>query len=197
VSVLPDGGFLIADSGNQRLRKMAADGTISTIAGIGTVGDADGIGYTGDGADLRSADLGPVDLDRLTALSGAIIGRDQVERILVQLANVVVWTDRLGGLTKPVQDSLTNPGSRAILRFGSARMSGFLRSLDDAHRSPVSAGQVGPDDALRGPMSTTYASWSESSVPSSRNAGTCLAFERGHNCRLTATWSMLFTPLRR
>ena len=41
-------------------------------------------------ADLRGADLGPVDLDRLRAMSGAIISRTQAERILVELANVVV-----------------------------------------------------------------------------------------------------------
>ena len=41
-------------------------------------------------ADLRGADLGPVDLDRLGALSGAIISRTQAERILVEVANVVV-----------------------------------------------------------------------------------------------------------
>ena len=42
------------------------------------------------GADLRGSDLGPVDLDRLGALSGAIISRAQAGRILVELANVVV-----------------------------------------------------------------------------------------------------------
>jgi len=42
------------------------------------------------GADLRRADLGPIDLDRLAALSGAIITHLQAERILVELANVVV-----------------------------------------------------------------------------------------------------------
>ena len=42
------------------------------------------------GADLRGADLGPVDLNRLGALSGAIVSRTQAERILVELANVVV-----------------------------------------------------------------------------------------------------------
>src|SRR5450759_2034680 len=55
-------------------------------------------------------------------------------------------------------------------------------------------GPIGLDDALR--MSTKYASWSERSVPSSRNAGRCLPFEFGL-CRLTATWSMLFAPFRR
>ena len=38
VAVLPDGGFLIADNDNNRVRRVAADGTISTVAGIGTAG---------------------------------------------------------------------------------------------------------------------------------------------------------------
>ena len=38
VAVTPDGGFVIADRLNQRIRKVAADGTISTIAGDGTAG---------------------------------------------------------------------------------------------------------------------------------------------------------------
>jgi hypothetical protein len=38
VAITPDGGFLIADTGNQRVRKVAADGTITTVAGDGTQG---------------------------------------------------------------------------------------------------------------------------------------------------------------
>ena len=57
-------------------------------------------------------------------------------------------------------------------------------------------GQVGLYDALRGPMSTTYASWSDSSVPSSRSAGTCWVFELGHS-RRTATRSMVFSQIKR
>jgi uncharacterized protein YjbI with pentapeptide repeats len=41
-------------------------------------------------ADPRGADLGPVDLDRLGALSGAVTSHAQAERILVEPANVVV-----------------------------------------------------------------------------------------------------------
>ena len=43
VASLPGGGFLIPDSGNQRIRAVAADGTISTVAGDGTRG------FAGDG----------------------------------------------------------------------------------------------------------------------------------------------------
>jgi hypothetical protein len=54
VSSTPDGGFLIGDSLNGRVRKVAADGRIATVAGSSTRG------YAGDGgpallAQLRSA----------------------------------------------------------------------------------------------------------------------------------------------
>jgi hypothetical protein len=39
LSALAGGGFLIADSGNDRVRKVAPDGTITTVAGGGTGGD--------------------------------------------------------------------------------------------------------------------------------------------------------------
>jgi hypothetical protein len=51
VSPLPDGGFLIADAGNDRIRLVAPDGTISTVAGDGTRG------YSGDGDVATSASL--------------------------------------------------------------------------------------------------------------------------------------------
>jgi glucose/arabinose dehydrogenase len=43
VAVAPDGGVLIADSENQRVRRVSPDGTITTVAGTGT------LGYSGDG----------------------------------------------------------------------------------------------------------------------------------------------------
>jgi hypothetical protein len=43
LAVLPDGGFLIADTGNNRVRRVWPDGTITTVAGDGTAG------FSGDG----------------------------------------------------------------------------------------------------------------------------------------------------
>ena len=51
VAATPDGGFLIADTGNNVIRKVAADGTISTVAGDGNAG------YAGDGGDPTLADM--------------------------------------------------------------------------------------------------------------------------------------------
>lgn len=40
VAALPGGGFLIADSGNDAIRKVNASGSISTVAGVGFAGSA-------------------------------------------------------------------------------------------------------------------------------------------------------------
>src|SRR5262249_27661131 len=49
--VLPDGSFLIADAGNNRVRLVSASGTISTVAGTGVAG------FSGDGGLATAADL--------------------------------------------------------------------------------------------------------------------------------------------
>ena len=51
VSATSDGGVLIADSANGRVRKVAANGTIATVAGTGA------IGYAGDGGPAPLAQL--------------------------------------------------------------------------------------------------------------------------------------------
>jgi sugar lactone lactonase YvrE len=51
VAVTADGGYLIADGTNNRVRRVAPDGTISTVAGTGTAGS------TGDGGPATAAQL--------------------------------------------------------------------------------------------------------------------------------------------
>ncbi|MEA2399485.1 MAG: hypothetical protein QOK25_3041, partial [Thermoleophilaceae bacterium] len=47
----PDGGYLIADFGNNRVRKVSALGVITAIAGNGTQG------YMGDGGPATMAEM--------------------------------------------------------------------------------------------------------------------------------------------
>jgi hypothetical protein len=54
VGAMADGGFLIADENNQRVRRVAPDGTITTAAGSGPTGDANGA-YGGDGGPATEA----------------------------------------------------------------------------------------------------------------------------------------------
>jgi hypothetical protein len=52
IASLADGTLLIADSDNNRIRRVAPDGTIETVAGDGTAG------FSGDGGPAGSAELG-------------------------------------------------------------------------------------------------------------------------------------------
>ena len=72
---LPSGGYLIADTINDRIRRVAPDGTIETIAGTGVNG------YNGDGIDARSADLNEPTGIALTGDGGYIIADSQNHRI--------------------------------------------------------------------------------------------------------------------
>ena len=51
LAALPDGGFLIADEGNDRVRRVWPDGKITTVAGTGEVG------FSGDGGPADAAQL--------------------------------------------------------------------------------------------------------------------------------------------
>ncbi len=51
VAVTADGGYLIADNDNNRIRKVSAAGTITTVAGNGTAG------FSGDGGPATAAEI--------------------------------------------------------------------------------------------------------------------------------------------
>src|SRR5207244_11411457 len=55
IALGPDGSLYIADTFNSRIRRVAPDGTISTVAGNGT------FGYAGDGGPATLARLGQPD----------------------------------------------------------------------------------------------------------------------------------------
>ena len=75
VSTTSDGGFLIGDSLNGRVRKVSADGTIATVAGTG------GHGYAGDGGPAALAQLrSPIAAAENT--SGAIVIADSEDNRL-------------------------------------------------------------------------------------------------------------------
>ncbi len=74
VALTADGGFLIADAGNARVRRVAADGTISTVAGTGP-------GFSGDGGRASAAQLAiPADVVPLTN-GGFLIADAQNNRL--------------------------------------------------------------------------------------------------------------------
>ena len=63
---LPDGGFLIGDSGNARIRRVWPDGTITTVAGTGVEG------HSGDGGPAVEAEISAVSSIALTPDGGYV-----------------------------------------------------------------------------------------------------------------------------
>ena len=51
VAAIADGGFLVVDAGNQRIRRVSRDGIITTVAGTGVSG------FSGDGGPATAAQL--------------------------------------------------------------------------------------------------------------------------------------------
>ncbi|MFE4518594.1 RICIN domain-containing protein [Kitasatospora sp. NPDC056783] len=103
----------IADGGNQRVRKVAADGTISTVAGTGTAGS------TGDGGPGKDAQLNnPLGLavDCVDTLYITEYGGQRIRRIaspavagLPESGTVVSWVNvrsalRMGALRESTKD---------------------------------------------------------------------------------------------
>jgi len=76
VAVTADGGFLVADTGNRRIRRVGPDGVISTVAGAG-------VGFAGDGGPASAAAFGaPADVapfgDGLIVVDA---GTDRIRRV--------------------------------------------------------------------------------------------------------------------
>ncbi|MCP9485244.1 MAG: hypothetical protein MSC30_05260 [Gaiellaceae bacterium MAG52_C11] len=75
LAALADGGFLIADASNERIRLVAADGTISTLIG-------DGIrGYSGDGGPAAAARISVPKAVGVSPSGDVLIADEQNNRI--------------------------------------------------------------------------------------------------------------------
>lgn len=103
VAPTADGGVLIADTGNARVRYVTAAGTITTVAGTGTEG------FSGDGGPATAAQLnGPYGV-AVTADGGVVVADDGNSRVrLVDLGPVTaVMGLSLSTTTVKVGDPVT------------------------------------------------------------------------------------------
>jgi len=78
IATAPDGSVVIADTGNDRVRKVTPDGRIETIAGTGTEG------FSGDRGPATSAELADPVAVAMTPDGGVVFadrGNDRVRRI--------------------------------------------------------------------------------------------------------------------
>ncbi len=137
----PDGGFLIADSFNYRIRKVSAAGTITTVAGSGTPG------FSGDGGPATRARLYEPESVELSADGGFLIADRLNHRIRKVSADGTIRTVAGNGTPGSFGDG--GPPTRAALfgpRFvASTPDGGFL--VADSENSRVRKVDPGPDPA--------------------------------------------------
>jgi hypothetical protein len=132
VAWLGDGGVLVADYANHRIRQISPSGQVTTVAGTGT-GTA---GYSGDGGPATSARLSwPVDVEP-TADGGFLIadlGNKRVRRVSPAGTITTVAGTGVEGTTgdggPAVSARLTAPTGVAVTADG-----GFLVADSGAHR---------------------------------------------------------------
>jgi hypothetical protein len=89
---LPDGGFLIADGGNDRVRRVWPNGTITTIVGTGEAG------FSGDGGPASAAQLNnPTAIAVLATFRGFLLadaGNSRIRLVSIDLRRALAL--RLG-----------------------------------------------------------------------------------------------------
>jgi hypothetical protein len=150
VAALPDGGFLIADTGNNRIRRVSSSGIITTVAGAGPAA------FTGDGGPATSAALNaPADVAPLTG-GGFLIadtGNNRIRRVTAGgTITTVVGTGQpgFGGGGGPAGKALLNgpegvealaDGSIAIADSAGERVR--LVGLDGTIRTLAGTGAAG------------------------------------------------------
>jgi hypothetical protein len=93
VAATRDGGFLIADYGNDRIRRVSPTGTITTVAGNGQEG------LSGDGGPATGARMGFPDSVSATADGGFLISDYEFNRVRrVSSAGTITTVAGSGGL---------------------------------------------------------------------------------------------------
>jgi hypothetical protein len=138
VSPLPGGGYLVADTSNHRIRRIAADGTITTVAGAGPAAGQNGA-FGGDGQPATST---VVRLNQprgvtVTADGGFLIA-DTANNVIrrVSSAGIITTAAGIGGQTGQTGDN--GPATGALLNapqgVAATADGGFLIADTGNHR---------------------------------------------------------------
>jgi len=129
IAALPAGGFVVADMGNDRIRKVSAEGTITTVAGDGSAG------FSGDGSAATSAQLrSPTDVAVLADgdLLIADTGNGRVRRL--DDATGIISTVAGGGSAVADGGAATDAALGQPRSVVPAADGGFVVSEAGAHR---------------------------------------------------------------
>jgi sugar lactone lactonase YvrE len=140
------GNVFVADTYNDRIRRIAPDGTVTTVAGTGQPGDADGAAHTA-GFDTPSGIAVAPD----GTLYIADTGNDAVRAItpggLVSTVAAPVEGERRPILKRPVGVALTHDGFLYVSASSGGRILQF--SKDGTYRALENVDARGDDRALR------------------------------------------------
>lgn len=132
VSALPGGGFLVADTYNGRVRKVAPDGTVTTVAGGGRTTLARGIGDGGPAT--RAVLANPVDVVARPA-GGFLVADSAMGNIReVALDGTITTIEGNGplGLGAHAADASTGPAALTLLSDGGIALAdSFGRGVDE------------------------------------------------------------------
>jgi sugar lactone lactonase YvrE len=150
LAVAPDGGVLVADEMNHRIRRITPSGIIDTVAGDGSRGDGDGDDDNGDGGPAERARLDSpcaVAVDGAGSLYIGEAGSPRVRRISGDgvISTVVAVSGRSGGSGAADAGETFLPAGLAV------DATGRLYIADPAGRRVLLLGTDGTLRVLAGP----------------------------------------------
>ena len=131
----PDGGFLIADDANQRVRAVAPNGTITTVAGSGSTGVDNG-GFAGDDGPATKASLNRPKGVAMTSGGDFLIVDENNHRIRLLSATLAVkilkknLRVRRGGRARLPYKSTLNARTTLVVKLHGKRVARLRRKAD-------------------------------------------------------------------
>jgi hypothetical protein len=114
VSPTSDGGFLVADRSNDRVRKVSASGVITTVAGSGHQ-CPNPAGACGDGGRATAAELNAPDRAVPTPDGGFLITEDQGNKVRMVSTRGIITTAAGTGVACRLSTSACGDGGAATL----------------------------------------------------------------------------------
>ncbi len=140
-----DGTLFVADNGNDCIRKVTTDGTISTCAGTGTAG------FSGDGGQATEAQLYEPDGMFFDARGNLVFADSMNDRIRVVYAEINPWHTFLGSVNNDSANGVAVDGAGNVFVVGETNYDWDeedpVREYSDGNVDAFVA-RLGPDGTL-------------------------------------------------
>jgi DNA-binding beta-propeller fold protein YncE len=125
VTIGPDGSVYVSDGGNSRIRRIAPDGKIQTIAGFGPAQDTYGGGFAGDGGPPEKAKIFVACDLKMDAVGNLFIsdsGNNRIRAIRSGVINTIAGSGQVGfsgDSGEALKAELNTPQKIAVAKDGS------------------------------------------------------------------------------